>query len=103
MSFFDFFFCSGCSNAPKGDITADVDITSLEILSINQDIISILLETKVGLNCTNYNSNDCLYLYSNPNKIAIKFKTLASQEFQFQKKLKKFLTFLIFFLELNLI
>ncbi len=86
MSFFDFFFCIGCKNSNKIDITADVDISSLEILSINRDIIAILLETKVSLNCTNYRTNDCLYLYANPRKIPINFTTISNSDFLIQNK-----------------
>ena len=86
MSFFDFLFCNGCRNAPKADITADIDIVSLEILSVSDNIISIFLDTQVSLNCTNSHPNDCLYVYSNPHKISLKLTHLPSQDFQSQHK-----------------
>ena len=86
MSLFDFFFCNGCRNSTKLDIGADIDLTSLEILSINNDLITIYLESKISLNCTNFHPSDCLYLYSNPNKSQTKFSLISNKEFLPQNK-----------------
>lgn len=87
MSFLDYFLCTMCHTVVKqNDIKADLDILSLDILSITEDTIDISLETRISLSSTLFQEKDCLYLFETSSKSQFNQDIITSENFLFQNK-----------------